>query len=141
MFASPFPSRGAVRQMRSDMYQQVGVETRLSGASPHQLVAMLFEGFIDSVTQARGAIRDGRHDVKGAAIGRAVRILEEGLLAGLDMRASGTLAGDLRDLYRYLTLRLTLANLRSDEAALEECQRLMTPLRDAWLSIADKTTR
>ncbi len=141
MFASPYPSRGALRHMRSDLYQQVGVETRLSGASPHQLVAMLFEGFIESIMQARGAIRGGRNDIKGAAIGRAVRIIEEGLRAGLDLRAGGTLARDLHDLYGYLTMRLTMANLRNDEAALEECLRLITPLRDAWMSIADSMPR
>ena len=141
MFASPYPSRGAARPMRSDLYQQVGVETRLAGASPHQLVAMLFDGFIESVSQARGAIRAGRADIKGAAIGRAVRIIDEGLRAGLDLRAGGALARDLHDLYGYLTMRLTMANLRSDEAALEECLRLITPLRDAWTSIAEPMPR
>ena len=127
--------------MRSDLYQQVGVETRLAGASPHQLVAMLFDGFIESLSQARGAIRAGRADIKGAAIGRAVRIIDEGLRAGLDLRAGGSLARDLHDLYGYLTMRLTMANLRSDERALEECLRLITPLREAWASIADQMPR
>ena len=139
MFASSHPSRGALNPMRLDLYQQVGVETRLSSATPHHMVAMLFEGFIDSVSQARGAIRSGRHDLKGLAIGRAVRIVEEGLRAGLDLQAGGALARDLHDLYGYLTLRLTMANLHSDEQALEECSRLMQPLQDAWLSISDKT--
>jgi len=31
--------------------------------------------------------------------------------------------------------RLTQANLRSDDAALEECVRLLSPLREAWLAI------
>ena len=141
MFASPYPSRGAARPLRSDLYQQVGVESRLAGASPHQLVAMLFDGFVESLSQARGAIRASRADIKGAAIGRAVRIIDEGLRAGLDLRAGGSLARDLHDLYGYLTLRLTMANLHSDESALEECLRLIAPLRDAWASIADPVPR
>jgi flagellar protein FliS len=32
---------------------------------------------------------------------------------------------------------LTFANLRNDEAALEECQRLMRPLQEAWIAIGD----
>jgi flagellar protein FliS len=141
MFASPFSSRGAVRPLHSDLYQRVGVESRLAGATPHQLVAMLFDGFVDSLSQARGAIRSGRADIKGAAIGRAVRIIDEGLRAALDLRAGGTLARDLHDLYGYLTVRLTMANLHSDESALEECLRLIAPLREAWTSIADSTPR
>ena len=141
MFASPFSSRGAVRPLHSDLYQQVGLESRLAGATPHQLVAMLFDGFVESLSHARGAMRAGRADIKGAAIGRAVRIIDEGLRAGLDLRAGGTLARDLHDLYGYLTLRLTMANLHNDERALEECLRLIAPLRDAWTSIADPMPR
>jgi flagellar protein FliS len=127
--------------MHSDLYQRVGVESRLASATPHQLVAMLFDGFVDSLSQARGAIRSGRADIKGAAIGRAVRIIDEGLRAALDLRAGGSLARDLHDLYGYLTVRLTMANLHSDESALEECLRLIAPLREAWTSIADSTPR
>jgi len=135
MFASTLSSRIASRRQPSTLYSQVGVETRVSGADPHQLVAMLFDGFQEAVAQARGALRSGDLAAKGMAIGRAVRILDEGLRAGLDLRAGGTLARDLDDLYRYLGLRLTVANLRNDEAALDECQRLMQPLREAWASI------
>ena len=135
MFASTLSSRIASRHLPSTLYNQVGVETRVSGADPHQLVAMLFDGFQEAVAQARGALRSGDLAAKGTAIGRAVRILDEGLRAGLDLRAGGTLARDLDDLYRYLGLRLTVANLRNDEAALDECQRLMQPLREAWASI------
>jgi flagellar secretion chaperone FliS len=135
MFASSYASQATPRHLRSGLYQQVSVETRLSGASPHQMVAMLFDGFMEAVAQARGAIRAGQSAAKGQAIGRAVRIIEEGLRAGLDLKAGGTLARDLHDLYGYLTMRLTMANLRSDESMLDECQRLVQPLREAWISI------
>ena len=36
-------------------------------------------------------------------------------------------------------MRLTQANLRNDEAALLECQRLIEPLRDAWAQIGAQT--
>jgi flagellar protein FliS len=60
--------------------------------------------------------RCGRsHRRKGRAIGRAVRIVDEGLRAGLNLEAGGRLASDLHELYGYLNLRLTQANLRNDE--------------------------
>lgn len=120
------------------LYRQVGVESQLAGASPHRLVSMLFDGFMEAVAVARGAMREGRTEAKCVAIGRAVRIVEEGLRGGLDIGAGGTLARDLNDLYGYLTMRLTQANLRNDEAVLEECQRLVTPLQQAWVSIANQ---
>jgi flagellar protein FliS len=67
-----------------------------------------------------------------------VRIVDEGLSAPLNIEKGGTMAVDLRDLYTYITLRLTHANLRNDEAALEECTRLIEPLRSAWAGIADR---
>jgi flagellar protein FliS len=136
MFANTFSSRPSRLVPRSNLYQQVGVETRISGATPHALVAMLFDGWMEAVAQARGALRNGDVVAKGQAIGRAVRIIDEGLRAGLDMKAGGTLARDLHDLYGYLTMRLTVANLRNDEAALDECQRLMRPLQEAWAAIS-----
>ena len=128
MFANTYSSRPSRITLRSDLYQQVGVETRLSGATPHALVAMLFEGYMEAVAQARGALRGGDMGAKGHAIGRAVRIVDEGLRAGLDLQAGGPLARDLHELYGYLTLRLTVANLRNDDSALDECQRLVPPL-------------
>ena len=139
MFASPYPHRFTARAVPGGLYQQVGVETRVSGATPHQLVAMLFDGFMEALAQGRGAMRSGEREAKGMALGRAVRIVEEGLRAGLDLQAGGTLARDLDELYTYLTMRLTLANVRNDEAMLDECQRLVQPLREAWLSIEPAT--
>ena len=135
MFASPYANRSTRSSFRGGLYQQVSVESQLSGASPHHLVAMLFEGWMEAVAQARGALRSGDASTKGHAIGRAVRIIDEGLRAGLDLKAGGSLARDLNELYGYLTLRLTLANLRNDEASLDECQRLMKPLQEAWIAI------
>jgi flagellar protein FliS len=118
------------------MYSNVGVETSVGDATPHKLVALLFDGFFESIGQARAAIAANQTEAKGRAIGRAVRIVEEGLKASLDLKGGGALAADLADLYAYVALRLTQANLRNDQAALEECQALIQPLREAWGSIA-----
>ncbi|MEF7613460.1 flagellar export chaperone FliS [Aquincola sp. MAHUQ-54] len=120
----------------ANMYRSVGVRTSVDAADPHRLVAMLFDGFMDAVAQARGALQSGDVERKGRAISRAARIVDEGLKASLNLEAGGTLANDLSDLYSYVTLRLTQANLRNDEQALEECRRLIEPLREAWASIA-----
>jgi hypothetical protein len=38
-------------------YRSVGVETGVGAATPHQLVAMLYDGLLDSLARARGALR------------------------------------------------------------------------------------
>lgn len=118
------------------MYQNVGVETGVVDATPHKLVALLFDGFFESLGRARAALASGDTETKGREIGRAARIVEEGLKAGLDLQAGGALASDLAALYAYVGLRLIQANLKNDADMLDECQRLMQPLRDAWRSIA-----
>jgi flagellar protein FliS len=130
--SSPFASHG---QRASNMYNRVGVETDVLQASPHRLVQLLLDGANDAMTQGLGAIRAGNVEAKGRALSKAVRILDEGLKAALNP-AAGNLANDLRDLYAYMSMRLTYANLHSDTAAVEECQRLMQPIREAWASIA-----
>jgi flagellar protein FliS len=117
-------------------YRQVGVETGVGAASPHQLVTMLFEGFVDAIVQARAAMQQRQIEAKCSAISRAVRIVDEVLKAALDCQGGGTLAENLRALYGYLALRLTHANLHNDAAALDECQALIEPVRSAWAAIA-----
>lgn len=129
--SSPF----AARNQRASMYAKVGLETDVQGASPHRLVAMLFDGVFDAMAQATQAIQAGNVELKGRALSRAVRILDEGLRAGLDMSA-GQLAVDLRELYGYVCMRLTQANLKSDLDAIDECQRLLGPVREAWNAIS-----
>lgn len=132
--SSPFGRPGAM----AHAYRRVGVETAVEDATPHKLIDLLFDGYMDALTAARGAMRNGQIEMKGKAIGRAARIIEEGLKAGLNLRDGGRLAQDLRSLYDYLTMRLTLANLRNDESILDECVSLIEPLRQAWKSIGPR---
>lgn len=119
----------------TNAYRQVGVQTGVASATPHQLVQMLLDACQDSLAQARGAIATGDIAAKGRAIGRAARIVEEGLKACLNLDAGGSLAADLNALYAYIGVRLTHANLSNDVATLEECGRLIEPVRLAWVAI------
>jgi flagellar protein FliS len=136
MFSATIAAPGASARRLVGAYHQVGVQTMVSDASPHRLVAMLFDGFFAAIARGRGGMRSGDVRTKGEALVHAVRIVDEGLKASLNITAGGKLATDLSDLYAYVCLRLTQANLRNDEAALDECQALMAPLRDAWNAIS-----
>jgi flagellar protein FliS len=135
MFTAAHPSAFGRSHGFANAYARVGVETSVNSASAHKLIELLFNGFMDALVLARGAMRAKQIEAKGKAIGRAARIIEEGLKAGLNMEAGGKLAQDLSALYAYVALRLTAANLRNDEAALDECQNLIEPLRQAWITI------
>ena len=119
-------------------YREIDASTALDGASPHKLVSLLYATLAGQIANARGAL--ARRDIaeKGRAIGHAVRILEEGLRAPLDLPAGGAIATNLHDLYEYMVHRLTLANVKNDDAALSECARLVETLREGWNGIADQ---
>jgi len=122
--------------MRSaNSYRNVELETSVSQASPHQLVSLLFDGLLQSLAAAKGAILTANIPAKGTSIGRAVRILEEGLKAGLDTERGGELAANLRSLYEFCIFRLTEANLRNDVAMVDEVIRLIQPVADGWNEI------
>src|SRR5215204_3664901 len=99
MFSSASPA--GLHAPMASMYRSVNAATAIEGASPHKLVSMLYQAVASEIAAARGAIDRGDIAEKGRAIGHAVRIIEEGLLAPLDLEAGGALAINLRDLYDY----------------------------------------
>lgn len=125
----------------SNLYTHVSVEGAAGDRSGHELVTLLFEGLLAAIARARGAIQQRDIEGKGRAIGSALRIIGEGLRAGLNLREGGPLARDLNDLYGYIELRLTQANLRNDEAALLECAQLLKTLNEAWHQIGPQVRR
>jgi flagellar secretion chaperone FliS len=136
--SSPYPGS---HRAPATAYREVGASTALDGASPHKLVSLLFGALMSQIANARGALE--RHDVveKGRAIAHAVRIIEEGLSAPLDMQRGGAIAQNLRDLYDYMVQRLTLANLKNDDAPMRECARLVETLREGWDGMAEPVRR
>ena len=42
------------QQQLAAAYRRVGTETAVMGASPHRLVAMLFDGYMEALAQAQG---------------------------------------------------------------------------------------
>ncbi|MBL5979233.1 flagellar export chaperone FliS [Comamonas sp. NyZ500] len=118
-------------------YRQVGVQSMVDSASPQQLIKMLFDGLIASINAARGAIERGDINEKVRHIGKAVRILQEGLLSALDREKGGELAGNLASLYEYCTTRLTLANARNDASMVDEVAGLVSTVAQGWNEITN----
>lgn len=126
------------RKPSTSAYRDVGASTAVVDASPHKMVSLLFAELASQIAQARGAM--ARKDIaeKCRAISHAVRIIEEGLILALDMQSGGAIASNLRDLYDYIVQQLTMANLKSDDAKLNECARLVETLREGWDGISDQ---
>ena len=126
---------GPARSRAATAYRQVGVQSMVDGASPHRLIQMLFEGLMQSLNAARGALQRGEIEEKGRLINKSCRILEEGLKASLDP-SQGEIASNLSALYDYCNTRLMLANARNDVTLIDEVVSLVAPIADGWSQIA-----
>jgi flagellar protein FliS len=118
-------------------YAQVGIETGVASADPYKLIAMLYDGLLQALAQARDAMQMKQIARKGESISKSIRILEEGLRASLDRDRGADIARQLDDLYGYMATRLLVANLKNDMAALDEVVRLVAELRGAWLAMPE----
>ena len=119
----------------TNAYQRINVETSMHTIDQHQLVNLLYEGVLNAIATARGAMARGDILGKCNAISKAIRILEEGLSTSLDTVDGGELAQNLGDLYEYCVRRLVLANARNDDAIMQEVMRLIEPVATGWSAI------
>jgi flagellar secretion chaperone FliS len=118
----------------SALYSQTKAQGSVEGADRHQLIAMLLDGLVDRISQARGHIIHKDIPAKGHAFGKAIGILSE-LRRSLNHSIEPTLTGRLDALYDYISRRLVHAQLNDDLRALDESERLIAPIREAWHAI------
>lgn len=119
-------------------YAKVGMETSVISASPHKLIVMLYDGALVAIKSAAVHMAAGRIAEKGAAISKALDIVNNGLRASLDKKAGGDIAANLDALYVYMTERLLTGSLQNSTVMLDEVQTLLLDLRDAWTQIGEK---
>lgn len=119
-------------------YTKVGVETGVTTASPHRLIAMLFEGALVAISSASMHMKSGSILEKGQAVSKAITILDSGLRASLNKEVGGEIAQNLDALYEYMSRRLLEANLKNDPEILKEVHGLLLGIKTAWDEIGDK---
>ena len=120
----------------ANAYANVGVQSGVMSASPHQLIVMLFDGAQTAIRTARLHMQAGNTQAKGQAISKAIDIVNLGLVAALDHERGGELSQNLGQLYDYVTRQLMMANLSNDEARLDEAASLLEEIGSAWREIS-----
>jgi flagellar protein FliS len=131
--------RGAAAYGRgAGAYAKVGVESGVMSANPHQLIVLLFDGALASIRAARIHMQAGNVAEKGAAISKALDIVNNGLAAALDAERGGEVAERLGSLYDYIARLLLAANLHNDEQSLDEAEGLLEDISGAWREIGSQ---
>ena len=121
-------------RMRPQRYQNYFDEEVLT-AHPFRLIQLLYEGALDSIRSARRYLRAGDIRARSRAISKAMAIVTE-LSLSVDVEKGGEVSRNLVDLYGYVEKLLIQANVEQSEAPLEEADRLLATLLDAWKGCA-----
>jgi len=116
-------------------YQQMSAHSGVMDASPHRLIQMLLDGALSRILAAKGALKQNYIAKKGEQIGSAISIVEA-LRASLDFDQGGDISKNLDSLYEYINYILLQANIKSDEALLDEAGQLLSQIKMGWDAIA-----
>ena len=121
--------------MTLQAYQSVRRSTLVEGASPHQLIAMLYDGALSNISIARKHLKEDRGYQMRVHIDKSIAIVQE-LQASLKDYETNELAGNLFELYSFITATLISANQNKDDDSLATCTGLIEILKDAWQAIS-----
>lgn len=115
-------------------YQDVGLASRVEGASPHQLIALLFEEALVALDAMVAAA--GRRDTARIASSQArAMAIVGGLQASLDMERGGELARNLADVYREASRLILTAGKSGDALFAGQARTMLAEIASAWTSI------
>ncbi|TQV84155.1 flagellar export chaperone FliS [Exilibacterium tricleocarpae] len=115
-------------------YANVHYQGQVAAADPHRLIRMLYEGALERVAQAKGAMRQKQYDVKAKKVSDAINIIIA-LRENLDFDQGGDIAYNLDSLYDYLARCLWEGHRANDEAKLDEVAGLLAEVYSAWRQI------
>lgn len=125
------PSRyGAATAAR---YRSVDVNMRVEGATPHQLIMILFEELLKALDSLRAAESAGDRNRAAPLQSRALSILH-GLETGLDLQKGGEIALSLAKIYREARRLLSLQGSTRD-TGLHQARVMLADIAGVWATI------
>lgn len=105
---------------------------RVSGASPLELILMLYQAAVENVDQAVEALRSGDILRRGQLTGKAIEIVSE-LRLSLRREVDPAYCDTLSGLYSYIQQQLLRAHAEKSESFFLEVSRLLKTLLEGWV--------
>jgi flagellar protein FliS len=116
-------------------YEAMSYSSRIEGASPHELVTILYEELVLALTLLAFSMRAQDSMKTNAQFGRASGIIHA-LEAGLDHDLGGTLAESLSAIYRSARTEMMIARETANPDRIERLAQAFTDMNDSWKKIA-----
>ncbi len=116
-------------------YTNVHYEGQVAGASPQRLIQMLYEGVLERIAQAKGAMQQKNFELKGKKVSDAINIVMA-LRDSLNFEQGGEIAYNLDALYDYIARTLWQAHAKNNLKQLDEVSGLIDEVYSAWKQLA-----
>lgn len=118
-------------------YKKAQNELSLLAANPYEIIQVLMKELITQLYIAKASIDRADIEARSQAINKSIDLIG-GLKGGLNMEAGGEIADNLNNLYDYMVVRLSEANLNSSADMVEEVKNLFLPIKQAWDGISEE---
>ena len=125
---------GAPRFGAATRYRNVDIGSRVEGASPHRLIAVLFEELDKAIQTTLAALRQGDVVKRAARQSRALSILHA-LEASLDHEKGGEIAAGLATIYREARRLIVAGAQEDDPERIEKARDMVGEIAEAWARI------
>ncbi|MFD1613410.1 flagellar export chaperone FliS [Sphingomonas tabacisoli] len=117
-----------------ETYRSVDVASRTGGASPHQLITILYEDLLRELRLGALALDAGDMTVKNERLTKAVALLFA-LEAGLDFEKGAAVAETLSRFYRGCRDAVMRASIEGNAALVRDVVANVGEIAESWKSI------
>ena len=119
-------------------YQSISVKSSLSAAEPHQIILMMYNGLLESLAQAKGAIERKDLEKKSILLTKATDILQA-LTTSLDNESEPEISRNFSVLYSFCISQINEVSLTLDISSIDQVIDYISPLRDAWQKMPEES--
>ena len=113
-------------------------KSAVNGASPLQLIVMLYDGALRLMEGGKHAMAQKDLEKQNSNLIRAQKIFTE-LISCLDMEKGGEIARNLLGLYGFCVNQLVEANIYDRTENIDVCIRIMSDLRESWVTLEQQS--
>jgi flagellar protein FliS len=107
-------------------------ENAVRGATPIELVVILFDAAIDDMRRAITAIKSSEIEERATAIRHAMLVLQQ-LQGTLDFERGGPVAKQFEQFYNLIRAKLLESQLRNSPELIQRQIQVMSEVRDCWI--------
>jgi len=117
-------------------YKKVDIESTIMSSEPHQIILMMFDGALQSLAIAKGAIERKDYELKSQTVSKFINIVSA-LRNSLDFDAEPIVSRRFDDLYIYCIDVINDSSLSMDATRVDGIIELIKPLRNAWFEMPE----